>query len=72
MFVTLSLRDLLTDIIMVAAIVLILIQRDEYNYMLAMDFHGLFYAAILLGILPIYHAMLVLHGACQWLLDIME
>ena len=69
MEIKLTLRDLLTDIIMVAAIALILIQRDETGYMLALDFKGLLVAVLLLAVLPLHHFMLVFHGLVQDAVD---
>lgn len=69
MTINITLRDLLTDILMLAAIVLILIQRDETGYMLALDFKGLLVAVLLLAVLPLHHFMLVCHSLVQDAVD---
>ena len=69
MEVNITAKDVLLDIVMLIAALLIVVQIDEYQHLLFLQFHGLLYAAILLCIVPAHHLMLVAHGLLQTILD---
>lgn len=72
MTVKITAKDVLLDILMLAAAVLIVIQRDETGYPLFLDFKGLLGAIIILILVPLHHVMLVAHGLLQDALDYFE
>lgn len=69
MTVNITAKDVLLDIVMLIAATLIMVQIDEFNHPLFLQFHGLLYAVIVLLLVPAHHLMLVAHGLLQTILD---